>query len=244
MRPIDLALPATNPLGIPDLDAGLAPTAVPLPVWCWGQTGRRRPNPGTWHHFTADYRFSAVEKDPLALLATGCMAAVEVNYSVFDDTPLALVWATVYKKRYIARLWQMSNVLVFVDANLPERVLDQPESRYGIPANYPAFATRGYERRPDALAREYQWACSFGVRTPLFLVVGGGKGTAAWCARTPGAFHSGYASTKRAYSRAGTTLTGVPAPLGVGDEGSGTPDDPGQNTGADVEPTASLHLWE
>jgi hypothetical protein len=210
-RTDDQAFPAANRLGIPDLDPAMGPTSVPLPVWCWGQTSRKRPNPGTWHHFTADYRFAAVERNPLALLSTGCAAAVELNYSVFDDTPLALAFATLYRKRYIARLWQQSNVLVFVDCNLPERVLDCEESRYGVPAGYPAFATRGYERRPEALAREYEWACSFGVKTPVFLVVGGGRQTAAWCARTPGAFHSGYAATKRAYSAGNRACNLIPA---------------------------------
>jgi hypothetical protein len=200
---VDLALPASNRLGIPDLDPAMAPAGVPLPVWCWGQTARTRPNPGTWHHYTSDYRFGALEKNPCALLATGCVAAVEVNYSVFDDTPLALAFATIYRKRYIARLWQLAGVAVFIDANLPERVLDAPESRYGIPDGYPAFATRGYERRMDALEAEYQWACSFGAPKPVFLVVGGGRKVAEWCQDTPGAFHSGYATTKRAYSGLG-----------------------------------------
>lgn len=206
---MDLALPATNRLGIPDLDPALAPQGVPLPVWCWGQTGRGRPNPGTWHHYTADYRFRAVEKDPGRIVTTGCEAAVELNYSVYDDTPLAVAFWTLYKKRYIARLWQQAGIKVFIDCNLPERVLDAPESRWGIPEGYPAFATRGYERRFEALAREYEWATSISLRTPVFLVIGGGKQVAAWCQRTPGAFHSGYAGTKRVYSR--TMLGGVRA---------------------------------
>jgi len=103
---MDQAFPAANRLGIPDLDVTMGATSVPLPVWCWGQTGRRRPNLGTWHHYTDDYRFSSVEKRPCNLIDTGCAAAVEVNYSVFDDTPLAVAFWTIYKKRYIARLWQ------------------------------------------------------------------------------------------------------------------------------------------
>lgn len=97
-------------------------------------------------------------------------------------------------------LWQQANLRVFVDANMPERVLECEESRYGVPANYPAFATRGYERRVESLTTEYQWATSFGVKVPVFLVIGGGRKVAEWCRRTPGAFHSGYAATKRVYS--------------------------------------------
>lgn len=196
----DNAFPAMNRLGIPDLVPAMDQHSVPLPVWCWGQTSRKKVNPGTWHHYTADYRFMAVEKNPGALLETGCAAAVEVNYSVYDDTPLAIAFWTIYKKRYISRIWQESGVTVFVDANMPERVLDTEESRYGIPEKYSAFATRGYDKRISALDYEYQWAVSFGATCPLFLVVGGGRKVAEWCHKTPGAFHSGYTGTKRVYS--------------------------------------------
>ena len=199
---IDIAFPSSNRLGIPDLDTTMAPKGVPLPVRQWGSTSRATMNPGTWHAYTDDYRFSRLERHPCNLKATGCLAAVEINYSVFDDTPLAVAFWTIYKKRYIARLWQQVNIEVFVDCNLPERILNTKESRYGVPANYPAFATRGYERRLESLTAEYQWACSFGVKTPLFLVIGGGKKVAEWCLRTPGAFHSGYAATKRPHSTA------------------------------------------
>jgi hypothetical protein len=166
-------------------------------VWAWGSTARGRPHAGTWHGFTDDARFTALLKDPAPLVETGCAAAVEMNASVYDDTPLVLALATLYRKRWAARYWQEHGVRVFVDVNLPERLLDREESRFGIPAGWPAFATRGYDRRFEALDREYQWACSFGCRAPLFLVVGGGRKTAEWCGRTPGAFHSGYSSQER-----------------------------------------------
>jgi len=207
---LDLAFPASNRLGIPDLSPFLAPAGVPLPVQCWGQTSRAKRNPGTWHHFTADYRFSALEKRPQQLIETGCVAAVEINYSVFDDTPLAVAFHTLYKKRWIARTWQEAGIAVFVDCNLPERVLDCEEARYGVPASYSAFATRGYERRIEALDREYAWAKSFGCPRPTFLVVGGGRKTAEWCERTPGAFHSGYTATKRPYSVPATVFSDSP----------------------------------
>ena len=205
-RMADVAFPATNRLGIPDLDLMISSGGIPLPVLCWGQTSRSKLNPGVWHHYTADYRFMAIEKEPLSLQRTGCQGAVELNYSIYDDTPLVKAFWTIYKKRYIARLWQNAGIQVFIDCNMPERVLDTEESRYGIPANYPAFATRGYDRRADSLAYEYQWATSFGIKAPVFLVVGGGRKISEWCQRTPGAYHSGYISTKRAYSRSNANI--------------------------------------
>ena len=214
---MDLAYPASNRLGIPDLSPFLAPSGVPLPVQCWGQTSRTKRNPGTWHHFTADYRFSALEKRHQQLIETGCVASVEINYSVFDDTPLAVAFHTLYKKRWIARTWQEAGIAVFVDCNLPERVLDTEEARYGVPASYSAFATRGYERRIEALDREYAWAKSFGCPQPTFLVVGGGRKTAEWCERTPGAFHSGYTAPKRPYSVPATVFSDVQPMRGLFD---------------------------
>lgn len=196
----------------------MAPVGVPLPVQCWGQTSRTKANPGTWHHFTDDYRFKALEKTPLQLVSTGCAAVVEINYSVFDDTPLAVAFHTLYKKRWIARLWQQAGLAVFVDCNLPERVLACEEARYGVPASYSAFATRGYERRIEALDREYDWARSFGHPLPTFLVVGGGRKTAEWCQRTPGAIHSGYTATKRPYSVPATVFSDIPRVRGLFDE--------------------------
>lgn len=202
LRTMDIAFPAMNRLGIPDLDPQLVPASVALPVWCWGQTSRKRINPGTWHHYTADYRFRAIEKNPHAILETGCTSAVEVNYSVFDDTPLAVAFWTIYKKRYLARMWQQIGITVFVDANMPEKLLDAEESRYGVPATYRAFATRGYERRLASLDYEYDWSASFGGNPLLFLVIGGGRKVAEWCQGKPGAFHSGYIATKNVYSAA------------------------------------------
>lgn len=195
----DVAFPASNWLGVPDLAPEMR-RGVPLPVKAWGQTSRNKHHAGTWHFYTADYRFSALERKPESVINTRCAAACELNYSVFDDTPVAVALWTIYKKRYYARMWQECGIQVFIDCNMPERILDREESRYGIPASYSCFATRGYERRFESLAYEYQWATSFGCGVPAFLVVGGGRKVAEWCERTPGAIHAGYSGTKRVYS--------------------------------------------
>jgi hypothetical protein len=205
---MDALYPAANPLGIPDLDPDRQPDCVPLPVWGWGSTSRDREHRGTWHFFTDDFRWSRLLKDPSALVETGAAAAVEPNISVFDDTPKALAIASIYRKRWIARFWQLAGVRVFVDCNLPARILDSAEARMGIPEGWRAFATRGYDRRLEDLGAEYQFASSFGIRKPVFLVIGGGAQVAAWCERTPGAVHSGYQRSKRVHSCNGG---GVPA---------------------------------
>jgi hypothetical protein len=198
---MDAVFPASNPLGIPDLDPERQPDCVPLPVWAWGSKSRIGPHSGTWHGYTDDCRFSKLLKEPAGLIETGCAAACEPNISIFDDTPIVLALASLYRKRYVARFWQLAGVSIFVDLNLPERILDLPEARYGIPADWRAFSTRGYDGRIESLDREYQLACSFGIRAPIFLVIGGGKKVAEWCQRTPGAVHSGYRSTREVYSR-------------------------------------------
>ena len=132
----DLAFAASNPLGIPDLDPALCALGVPLPVLGWGQTSREKQHGGTWHFYTDDYRFARLERVPQRLHETGCVAATEINYSIYDDTPLAVAYWTIYKKRYLARFWQLQGIRIFVDCNLPERVLDRPESKYGIPARW------------------------------------------------------------------------------------------------------------
>lgn len=197
---MDAIFPASNWLGIPDLDASLQPDCVPLPVWAWGSKSRAGEHSGTWHGYVDDAKFNALLANPATLVETGCAAAVELNVSAFDDTPLALVLAGIYRKRWAARYWQSCGVPVFVDCNMPERLLDRPEARFGIPFNWRAFATRGYDGRLDSLTREYEFACSFGVAAPVFLVVGGGRKTAEWCERTPGAVHSGYRGTREVYS--------------------------------------------
>jgi uncharacterized protein DUF4417 len=198
---MDAIFPAGNPWGIPDLDPARQPEAVPVPVWAWGTRPRTARHGGTWTFYVDDYRFRAVLDEPAAVADTGAAAAVEPNISVFDDTPLALALAGVYRKRWCARYWQSRGLGVFVDLNLPERLLDRPEWALGVPPGWRAFATRGYDRRADCLDVEYAAALRFSPR-PLFLVVGGGAAVAEWCQAHPGAVHSGYAAARRPHGAA------------------------------------------
>ena len=197
---MDAIYPADNWLGIPALDPLRQADCVPLPVWAWGSRARTAAHAGTWHCYVEDARFARLLADPAQLAATGCTAAVEPNVSVYDDTPLALALAGLYRKRWVARYWQSLGVRVFVDVNVPERLLDRPEFRFGVPDGWSAFATRGYDRRVGHLDAEHAFALGVCPR-PLFLVVGGGRAVAAWCEGRPGVVHSGYASTRETYSQ-------------------------------------------
>ncbi len=197
----DLIYPSGNVLGIPDLLPEMCADAVPLPVWAWGSVARDSEHGGTWHCYVEDARFASLLRDPGQLVATGAAAAVEPNVSVYDDTPAALAIASLYRKRWVARSWQAAGVRVFVDMNLPEWLFDRDEWKLGLPAGWSAFATRGYERRVEALDREYAAALTV-TPSPLFLVVGGGKSVASWCRSHPGCVHAGYQGTKRVYSAA------------------------------------------
>lgn len=199
---MDAVFPAANWLGIPDLDADLSADCVPLPVLAWGSVARSRGHSGTWHCYVEDARFSALLPDPSRLVSTGATAACEPNISVYEDTPTALALASVYRKRWVARYWQTCGVRVFVDVNVPARLLDRPETWFGVPPGWAAFSTRGYDRRVEDLELEYATVRRLADR-PLFLVVGGGRLVAAWCAGRPGVVHSGYRGKREVYSGQG-----------------------------------------
>ena len=181
---------------------------VPLPVWAWGSKARTSQHGGTWHLYVDDARFSRLLREPGALADTGAVAAVEPNVSAYEDTPISVVLASLYRKRWAARVWQTCGIRTFVDLNLPARVLERDEWRCGIPASWRAFATRGYEGRIDAMELEYSAARSFGG-IPLLLVVGGGRRVAEWCRTHPGAVHTGYAATRRPYSTGDAREQGI-----------------------------------
>jgi hypothetical protein len=195
---MDALFPAANWLGVPDLDPDLQPDCVPLPVRAWGSVARTAPHRGTWHCYVDDARFAALVAHPDRLVPTGAPAACEPNVSCFDDTPLALALAGVYRKRWVARYWQACGVRVFVDLNVPARLAERPEAWFGVPPGWRAFSTRGYDRRADDLDREYALARAFDPR-PLLLVVGGGRRVADWCEARPGVVHAGYQGDREVY---------------------------------------------
>jgi len=198
---MDALFASSNCLGIPDLLVDLQADCVPLPVWAWGSVARTATHRGTWHFYVDDKRFSRVLAAPDALVSTGCVAACEPNISVYDDTPPAVAYHSLYRKRWVARYWQSCGIRIFLDVNLPSWMLSRPETLYGIPEGWRAWATRGYERRLESLDEEYEFALNASRTTEIvFLVIGGGRKVAQWCQRRRGVVHSGYRSTRRPYS--------------------------------------------
>jgi hypothetical protein len=178
--------PTDNEWGIPTLRLDQQARVV-LPVLPWGSRHRRSVMTGTWVFYVDDYRFGALEKQPDQLMATGCAGAVELNPSVFDQTPRALVLAATYRKREAARRWQDAGIPVLVDLNVPERHLEL--SLLGVPRGWRAFATRGYAARPEALTREYEAAREVAGGEPSLLVYGGGSSIEALTRTLPGALY-------------------------------------------------------
>jgi hypothetical protein len=107
--------------------------------------------------------------------ATGCVVAVEPNFSVCDETPAAeaLWWA--YNKRRIAYRWQELGVRVICDLNVGPR--HREINLLGVPKGWTAYATRAHRGAPfEAIHDEFLLACEHaGTEEILFVVFGGGR---------------------------------------------------------------------
>lgn len=184
-RAPDAVWPSDNDLGIPLLDINMQARALDQPWAIWGATSRKARMQGTWLFYTEDYRYEALWIDPAPVLATRCQAAVEPNFSCYENMPPAVAIWQIYRKRWIARWWQSRGVRIFADLNVAVNHYDL--NLLGIPAGWRAFATRGYSARIDATHQEYAQACriaSAGSKepiTPLFVVYGGGKAVKEEC---------------------------------------------------------------
>lgn len=170
----DCIWPSNNEYDIPLLRDDRQADAVDLPAIGWGTVRRSSHMPGTWHFYVDDYRFNHLWKDPSAVMNSGCMNAVEPNFSVSDQMPFALALHRIYQKRWIARLWQeFAGIRIFVDMNVSERYMAL--NLAGVPYGWRAYATRGYSDRLDAIDMEYAQAClRRGNGDILFIVYGGG----------------------------------------------------------------------
>jgi hypothetical protein len=181
-----MVYPTDNEWGVPALRLDMQARVV-LPVIPWGSRHRRSAMTGTWVFYVDDYRFGALEKQPDQLGSTGCAGAVELNPSIFEQTPRALVLAATYRKRETSRRWQDAGIPVIVDLNVPERHLAL--SLLGVPRGWRTFATRGYAARPDALTREYEAAREVAGTEPSLMVYGGGPRIESLTRELPGALY-------------------------------------------------------
>lgn len=183
-----MAWPSGNEWDVPDLLPELQGDGVDLPVGAWGAGPRRvRTWRGTWLFYVDDYRFNGLWSEPMAPVNTGCVAAAEPNYSVFEQTPFPVaLWAT-YRKRWLARFWQSRGIRIWVDLNVaaPWSALNL----VGVPEGWKAYATRGYANRPDDLYREHSLACEQGGGSCQLLVWSGGESIRRICEQLPGAIY-------------------------------------------------------
>ena len=182
----DARFPSDNEFDIPTLDVALQADYLDMPCLKWGVQARHKGTrmEGTYHFYTEDYKFSALWKRPERLVHSGCPTAIEPNFSINDQMPMAVVIYRVYQKRWMARYWQSMGVRMFVDLNVPTRF--QEINLMGVPEGWGAFATRAYTEHKGALKlleEQYGIAKAVAERTPLFVVYGGGKPVKEKCGK-------------------------------------------------------------
>ena len=175
--PISLDIPELGP------EASARAPVLDYPFFVWGSVPRST-RAGTWSFYTDDYRFEALWQNPSKLVDQRSAAALEPNYSVFDDTPRAVaIWA-IYRKRYLARHWQERGIRIWVDLCVSHKHSDL--TLLGVPRGWQRYATRGFDARVSDLDFELRQARRHADGAPFALVVyGGGKATQAWCAKHP-----------------------------------------------------------
>ncbi len=175
----DTVWPSDNEYEIPRLLPSMQADAFDNPVKLWGGETRRK-LAGTFHFYTADYRFRALWQNPGRVVKAGCVNIVEPNYSVYEQSPLAhAIWQT-YRKRWLARYWQHQGIRVFVDLNVSLNYAAL--NMYGVPKGWLSYATRAYADRVQVLGVEAsiakRWA---GTDDILLMVYAGGQGAKKWC---------------------------------------------------------------
>lgn len=168
--------PSDNELGIPSLKLDLQAGVVDLPFCRWGRTTRKSRMLGCWHFMTDDYRFSAVWSRPQVVVNSGCVAAVEPNYSIHPQTPPAIAIYQIFRKRWLNRFWQEHGIRTFVDLFVPPAFAKA--NLLGVPKGWRSFATRGSDQLLSELAMARDHA---GRQDVTFLVYGGGAAVRETC---------------------------------------------------------------
>jgi len=189
----DAMFPTDNEWGIPCLKPEYCGDFIDSPVECWGAKKRTLEHSGMVHFYTDDARFTglwgeaenrAIDKlwtSPDKVVLSGCISAVEPNFTLSLFSPPAYVAWTIYRKRWLARYWQEYGIRIWVDMNIPTEFRHMTLA--GVPRGWTAFATRGYNDRIEALELEWDLAISHygGQGYPYFLVIGGGLKVKDWC---------------------------------------------------------------
>jgi len=176
----DCIYESNNKFDIPTLDITKQAGKVVIPVWPWGAQSRLRQGVATFHFYVDDYRFEAIWKDPVKVLASGCRQVVEPNLSLSDATPIAYGLHQIYKKRWITRYFQECNILAYADLNVAPKFYEY--NQMGLPKGWNAFWTRGYADALKCLDLEMKIAQKVsGLQSPNLVVYGGGDKVKEFC---------------------------------------------------------------
>lgn len=176
----DVLYESNNDFEIPNLLLEMQAGKLELPFSPWGANSRLRKDVTTYHFYVDDYRFSALFKNPINLLASGCKAVVEPNCSCHDQTPIAWGLQLIYQKRWLARYFQECGIEVYADLNVSHKFVEY--NKMGIPKGYNAFATRGLDGWLHSLESDLQVAQEIsGLERPNLIVYGGGKEVRKFC---------------------------------------------------------------
>ena len=176
----DVLYESDNEMEIPNLLLEMQAGKVELPLSPWGANSRLRKDVATYHFYVDDYRFEALFKDPIKLLASGCKAVVEPNCSCHDQTPIAWGIQLIYKKRWLSRYFQECGIKVYADLNVSHKFIEY--NKMGIPNGYNAFFTRGLDGWMGSLKSDLQVAQEIsGLERPNLVVYGGGAEIQEFC---------------------------------------------------------------
>lgn len=187
----DQLFPSDNQMEVPTLTLDVQPRAVEIPMLCFGEQKRSKNmgGRGILHFYTDDYRWQSIYEHPEKILKMNPGAVVEPNYSLFNETPVAMGLQGIYKKRWIGRAMQEKGIPVFVDLNVANKFYAM--NLLGVPKGYSAFCTRGYSDRLPALEYEYMLAERVADgNLKYFVVYGGGMEVKEWCFSHPKAYYA------------------------------------------------------
>lgn len=177
----DSFFPSEPQYDIPLLDLNMQADYVDRPFIKWGTLARSEQHAGTVHFYTDDYKFDALWKNPLKLVDTECVIAVEPNFTTHSQLPKALMIFRTYQKRYMARLWQSKGVGVLVDLNVGS--MWRELNLLGVPRGWGSYCTRALVGQESLLAEEHELATLHSEgNLHLFVVYGGNADTKAFCA--------------------------------------------------------------
>lgn len=151
------------------LDLELQAAHLDAPLVRWGRERRKSRMTGTWHFYTADYRFEGLWLRPEGVVNSGCSAAAEPNFSVEPQTPRAVALWQVFRKRWLGRFWQDHGVRLWVDLNVAPEHADL--AFLGVPRGWRSYCTRG----SASTEAEHERAREHAGQEPRFVVYGGGR---------------------------------------------------------------------